>query len=123
MLFRSAALARFEAAFARHAAATVAPNVVILLVATPDVLEERVAFRMRRPPPQTDLFADVAPGSTALCQAPPETVAMLVRLQERLAGRLRGPSGNGVPKATVVIDSGDLGQATLEAIAAVEAMA
>jgi 2-amino-4-hydroxy-6-hydroxymethyldihydropteridine diphosphokinase len=118
-----ASLARFETAFARHAAATVAPNVVILLLAAPDVLEERFAFRMRRPPPQTDLFADVEPGSTTLCQAPPESVARLVGLQERLARRLRGPSGNGVPKATVVIDSGDLGQATLEAIAAVEAMA
>jgi len=48
---------------------------------------------------------------------------MLVRLQERLAHRLRFPAGNGGPKATVVIDSGDLGQAALEAIAAVEAMA
>jgi hypothetical protein len=47
---------------------------------------------------------------------------MLLRLQERLAHRLRSPAGGG-PKATVVIDSGDLGQAALEAIAAVEAMA
>lgn len=117
------ALARFETAFARHAATTVAPNVVILLLASPDVLEERVAFRARRPPPQTDIFADVAPATTSTCQAAPDSVAMLVRLQERLARRLRGPGGHGVPKATVVIDSGDLGQAALEAIAAVEAMA
>jgi 2-amino-4-hydroxy-6-hydroxymethyldihydropteridine diphosphokinase len=118
----AAALARFDAAFARHAATTVAPNVVILLLAAADVLEERIAFRARRPPPQTDLFADVAPSPTTTCQAPPDSVAMLLRLQERLAHRLRSPAGGG-PKATVVIDSGDLGQATLEAIAAVEAMA
>jgi hypothetical protein len=118
----TAALARFDAAFARHAATTVAPNVVILLLAAADVLEERIAFRARRPPPQTDLFADVAPSPTTTCQAPPDSVAMLLRLQERLAHRLRSPAGGG-PKATVVIDSGDLGQATLEAIAAVEAMA
>ena len=119
----AAALARFDAAFARHAAATVTPNVVILLLAAADVLEERIAFRARRPPPQTDLFAEVAPSPATTCQAAPASVAMLVRLQERLAHRLRTPAGNSAPKATVVIDSGDLGQAALEAIAAVEAMA
>jgi len=63
----AAVFARFDAAFARHAAATVTPNVVILLIAAAEVLEERIAFRARRPPPQTDLFADVAPSPATTC--------------------------------------------------------
>lgn len=119
----AAARGRFAAAFSRHAAATVVPNVVVLLMVQPDVLEERIAFRSKRPLPQTDIFAEVAP--TAVCPTSAESVRLLMRLQDRLACRLRtvGTATAAGPRATVVIDAGDLGQAVLDAVAVVEAMA
>jgi len=122
-LLPAAARATFADHFSRHAATTVAPHVVVLLLVQPDVLEERIAFRARRPPPQSDIFAAVTP--TAVCPSTQESVRLLMRLQDRLACRLRtaDPACGTRPKATVVIDGGDLGQAALDAVAAVEAMA
>jgi 2-amino-4-hydroxy-6-hydroxymethyldihydropteridine diphosphokinase len=119
------ALDRFQEAFTRHEAATVAPNVVILLISRPDVLEERIAFRNRQPPPRTDLFADVGPASAVTCHVSPTAVQSLMQLQERLVERLHLPHGErrAAPRATIAIDASDLGQAANEAVAAVEAMA
>jgi 2-amino-4-hydroxy-6-hydroxymethyldihydropteridine diphosphokinase len=126
----AAARDRFYDAFARTAPATVAPHVVILLSARPEDLEERIAFRSRQPPPQSDIFADVSPSPTtasaaAVCNAPQESVRLLMQLQKRLACRLRTPAGgHGIqPRAVVEIDAGDLGRAALDAVSAVEAMA
>ncbi|NDC63205.1 MAG: 2-amino-4-hydroxy-6-hydroxymethyldihydropteridine diphosphokinase [Planctomycetia bacterium] len=116
---------RFEAEFQQAAAGTVAPHVVVLLHVPPEVLEERVAFRSRRAVPATDLFADL-PAATA-CASPRQSVAPLVRLQERLVCRLqRRPEASlaaAPPRAVVQIDASDLVRATEEAVAAVEAMA
>jgi 2-amino-4-hydroxy-6-hydroxymethyldihydropteridine diphosphokinase len=110
--------ARLEADLARAAAVVPAPQVAILLVATADALEERITFRGRQSAPHTDLFADLA-ATTATLAPPPASAAALVELQERLVRRLRGPRA---PKAVVAIDADDLGRATAEATAAVEAM-
>lgn len=115
---------RFENSFDRVAAATVVPHVVILLVTSPAVLEERIAFRNRHAGLQTDVFADLNLGPDAY-----HDVAALVRLQERLVCRLRSSQRLSTektrlrPKAVVMIDSSDIGQAALNAVAAVEAMA
>jgi hypothetical protein len=133
----AAACERFHEAFTRKAAATVAPHVVILLLAQPDDLGERIAFRSRRPPPQSDVFSELSPpaadyspatasaSAAAVCSGPEESVRLLMQLQKRLVCRLRTPSGNPFlrPKAVIEIDAGDLGQAALDAVAAVEAMA
>lgn len=119
----AASRAAFAALFSTHAATTVAPHVVVLLHVQPEVLEERIAFRARRPAPHSDIFAALTP--TAVCPSTQESVRLLMRLQDRLACRLRtaDPACGTRPKATVVIDGGDLGQAALDAVAAVEAMA
>ena len=91
---------------------------------SPAVLEERIAFRNRHAGLQTDVFADLNLGPDAY-----HDVAALVRLQERLVCRLRSSQRLSTektrlrPKAVVMIDSSDIGQAALNAVAAVEAMA
>jgi 2-amino-4-hydroxy-6-hydroxymethyldihydropteridine diphosphokinase len=114
--------ARLEADVARASAAVPALQVAILLVATADVLEERIAFRGRPAAPHTDLFADLAASTATL--PPPASAATLVRLQERLVQRLRpaGAGGPPGPKAVITIDAADLARAADEAAAAVEAM-
>ena len=117
---------RIAAAFSRAEQGTAAPHVAILLLADPDVLEERLAFRQRRPAPQTDVFADLASSGTALVDAPPAaTVAALVTLQEKLRRHLGRPKTDAArrPQAVVTVEANDLGQAITEAVAAVEAMA
>ena len=120
---------RARRSFARLARGAVAPNVAILLVAEATVLEERLAFRSRTPPPQTDMFGDLAGTATAVADAPVAgsagAVAALVALQERLRRLLLSTGGpaDGRPKSVVVIRADDLGEAVGEAIAAVEAMA
>jgi len=116
-----------DRAFRRLAAGTVTPHVAILLVADAAVLEERLAFRSRRPPPLTDMFSDLAGAATAVADAPPPTggVGPLVALQERLRRRLLEPGRDAAdrPRAVVVVSADDLGAALAEAVAAVEAMA
>ena len=120
---------RLRSEFAKLAATSVAPTVAILLVASPEALEERITFRSRRPPPQSDIFADLQTASTAVAGEAETDVAATVRgllhLQEKMVCRLRTPEGNARfgPKSVVVIPSDDLGQAALDAVAAVEAMA
>lgn len=117
-----------DATFARIAGNAVTPNVGILLVASAAELEERLAFRQRRPAPQTDTFADLSATTTALTEVTPAgtagTVRTLVSLQERLRRRLLSPRNDapGRPKSVVVVEADDLGQAMGEAVAAVEAM-
>jgi len=117
---------RIDAVFRRATHDTAAPHVAILLSADAGVLEERLAFRRRRPAPQTDMFADLAGCATAVVDAPPaDTVAALVALQEKLRRRLLHPAAGATsrPKAVVAVEADDLGQAIAEAVAAVEAMA
>jgi len=81
---------------------TIAPNVAILLLATSESLLRHTAHS------QT-------------------SVATLLACQERLVDRLRGGgrsdcSTAAAPKAVVAIAAADLRQATLEGIAAVEAL-
>ena len=117
---------RIAAAFDRAEHGTAAPHVAILLLADPGVLEERLAFRRRRPEPQTDMFADLASSATAVADAPPSaTVAALVTLQDKLRECLLRPPADAArrPKAVVAVEADDLGQAIDEAVAAVEAMA
>jgi 2-amino-4-hydroxy-6-hydroxymethyldihydropteridine diphosphokinase len=116
-------LGRFETFFARMAADTVPPHVVILLVASPDVLEERIAQRARQSA-DTALVGAGRQSATAVCVTMDETVARLLRLQERIVSELRSPktSGAGGPRAVVTIAAGDFDQAVQEAVAVVEAM-
>jgi len=113
---------RFDEGFAPLAAAAVVPHAIILLVVEADTLAERMTFQSRRAA-QTDVFSDVGVMRGA-CVVPAAAVAPLVRLQERLACRLRNPGGRfaPAPRAVVTIGADDLSRATDEAIAAVEAM-
>lgn len=117
------ALEHFEAECDRVAARTTAPQVAILLTVAPAVLEERLAFRTRRAAAHTDVFADLSAAAT-LCDSPASSARPLLRLQERLVSRLRSPETRlpRAPKAVISLDSGDLVQASADAIAAVEAM-
>ena len=126
--------ARFEPVFDRVAGQTVPPHVAILLVAAPEVLEERMAFRVGRAMDSTDVFADLLPAAAvAPGQRPPDRAEMarsverLLKLQDRIVAALSHRSGRGSdaagPRAVVTIAAGDLGQAVQEAVAAVEAMA
>ena len=110
------------------------PHVAILLVAAPEVLEERMAFRVGRAMDSTDVFADLLPAAAvAPGQRPPDRAEMarsverLLKLQDRIVAALSHRSGRGSdaagPRAVVTIAAGDLGQAVQEAVAAVEAMA
>jgi 2-amino-4-hydroxy-6-hydroxymethyldihydropteridine diphosphokinase len=125
----------FDSWFAAVAATTVPPQVAILLVASPDVLEERVAFRSRQAAGHTDVFADlrvaaddrdhdVAAGTT-MCRDVSKTASRLLRLQDRFVTALRGRNAAVAlrPAAVVTISADDLGQAVQEAVAAIEAMA
>jgi hypothetical protein len=98
-----------------------APQVAILLVAQAAVLEERNAARGRQAVGGLPFVDPMA--ATATLSLPLPT-AVLVQLQERIVRRLRGSGTRSMlaPKAVVVVDAGDLGRATEEAIAAVEAM-
>ncbi len=115
---------RFDNDFLQIASGTVVPHVVILLVVTPEVLLERIAFRAGQSGPHTDYFSDLLPAGAVAGVSSADTVTSLMRLQSRLISRLRQPGqGIGHPKAAVVLDASDLGQATLDAVAAVEALA
>jgi 2-amino-4-hydroxy-6-hydroxymethyldihydropteridine diphosphokinase len=132
-------LRTFESFFARVAAETVSPHVAILLVASPDALEERVAFGARqtavpasdvlsvlagRPLEPAGASAFIRQPDMAVCSAADESVARLLRLQERMITAIRCPGPNAArPRAVVTIAAEDLGQAVQEAVAAVEAMA
>lgn len=115
--------------YERLARTTTPPNVAILLLADAATLEERLAYRQRRPAPQTDMFADLATAATAVADRPAAasgmTVATLLAMQARLERRLLGAGEvpDDRPPAVVAVRADDLGQAMGEAIAAVEAMA
>jgi 2-amino-4-hydroxy-6-hydroxymethyldihydropteridine diphosphokinase len=117
-------LASFERHFARTAAETVSPHVAILLVASPDVLEERIDSRERRSTSRAAIGAGRR-SSTTVSEATNDSVARLLRLQERIITAIRSPetAAAGVPRAVVTIAAGDLDQAVQEAVAVVEAMA
>ena len=106
-----AALAAFADVVRSLSEGAVVPNVVILLTADADVLEERLAGR------------DAGSGGAAVC-ATPAAVATALDLQERLVRELRSPGGRSerAPRAVVTVDARDLGRAAAEATAAVEAM-
>lgn len=114
---------RFRAEADTVVAGCVAPQVAIALVVDQASLEERIAFRARRSRDHTNVFADLAPAAV-VCDRPAESVAELLRLQDRLLRRLRsaGDRGPRLPKAVITVQSGDLCRAAAEATAAVEAM-
>jgi hypothetical protein len=117
-------LGGFESHFARMAAQTVPPHVAILLVASPDLLEAKIAVRDQ----QSAEPAGVGTGrraGRAVCAATDETVFRLLRLQERIASEIRSPETSAAagPRAVVTIAAGDFDQAVQEAVAVVEAMA
>ena len=106
----TATLATFTDEVRALAAGTVVPNVVILLTADADVLEERRAGR------------GGAAGGAAVCAAD-ASVAAALDVQERLVGVLRGSArGPRTPRAVVAVDARDPARAVAEAVAAVEAM-
>jgi 2-amino-4-hydroxy-6-hydroxymethyldihydropteridine diphosphokinase len=117
-------LAQFEAEIDAVSRTTIQPHVAILLVADAATLEERVAFSCRQADRWSNVFADLTRSGAAVCAAPAAAVAALVRMQERLVDRLRSREGRSprAPKAVVVVPADDLGRATAEATAAVEAM-
>jgi hypothetical protein len=106
------------------AARTVAPQVAIVLSASAEAIEERIAFRGRQAQPSTNVFADLTPAAAAVCDSPADTVGGLLRLQRRLIERLTCPAQRpaGAPKAVVLIEADDLARAAADATAAVEAM-
>jgi 2-amino-4-hydroxy-6-hydroxymethyldihydropteridine diphosphokinase len=118
-------LERFNSFFKGVAATTVSPQVAILLVASPEVLEERIACRARDDVDHNALGASGRQSGTAICADPDDSVARLLRLQNRITTTLRcqDPAYPMMPRAVVTIDAGDLGRAVQEAVAAVEAMA
>ena len=118
----AAAAAEVSAAVDRALAGCVVPQVVILLNASADALAERMAFVRRHAARDTDLFSELAPA--AVREPPTGGIGMLLRMQERLERRLLGPMERGpqAPLAVVPVMADDLGRATAEAVAAVEAM-
>ena len=114
----------FEAECDRATERTIAPHVAIMLVAGAEMLEERMAFCAREGSRASDVFADLAPAAAAVCESTADSVAHLLRLQDRLVRRLRCPDERRprTPKAVVLVDAADLTQAVAEATAAVEAM-
>lgn len=140
------ALGNFQSFFRRLAADTVQPEVAILLIAPPDVLEEWVYRRTRQADdtgdsgslskdpsvsgsfssgsssqPSAEAVAGPA-AAAAVCVSVDESVGRLLRLQDKIAAALRCPDA-GRPRAVVTIAAGDQSQAVQEAVAAVEAMA
>ena len=115
--------ARLDAALDRVARHVPVPHVAILLVASADVLEERLAMRPRRAGRLGDPGSELHPATATLCGAP-STGAALVDFQDRLVRRLRGPGPRGrlTPRAVVTVDATDMERALAEATAAVEAM-
>jgi len=115
----------FMAGFEEVAADAVPPHVAIFLQVGEPELRERIAFR-RRAAAHSDVFADLEVSGSFSAGEPAEDdlVAYLLRVQERLERRLRCPSDRcpRAPKAVIAINAKDLGQATADATAAVEAM-
>jgi len=127
-------LGRFETFFAQVAADTVPPHVVILLVASPAMLEERIAKRERqsvgsaviggRPRTSAGAATSIRHSGMAMYAAADDPVDRLLRLQQRIAAELRSPESNaaGGPRAVVTIAAGGFAQVVQEAVAVVEAM-
>jgi len=116
-------LARFESFFAEMTADTVPPHVAILLLASPDVLEEKIALRDRQSADRGAVGVGSHAGMAA-CATMDEAVARLLRLQDRIVAELRSPeaNGGGGPRAVVTIAAGDFDKTVQEAVAVVEAM-
>ena len=127
-------LERFETFFTQMAADTVPPHVAILLVASPAMLEERIAMRERksagspliggRPRTSAAAATSIRHSGMAMCAAADDPVDRLLRLQQRIAAELRSPEINAAdrPRAVVTIAAVDFAQAVQEAVAVVEAM-
>ena len=121
------AFQRFEARFARAAADTVAPHVLLLLRVSAAAIEERLAFRARRGSIASDVFAGLeAVGATAATgdEGSGLDVPRLLAMQQRLATAACSPgdSLDPGPRAVVTIATDDLAAAIDEGVAAVEAM-
>jgi len=122
------AFRRFEARFARAAAGTVAPHVVLLLRVSAAAVEERLAFRARSTraggsAAGSDVFAGLE--AAAATAAIGDEVPRLLAMQRRLAAAVCSPGDplDPGPRAVVTIAADDLAAAIDEGVAAVEAMA
>jgi 2-amino-4-hydroxy-6-hydroxymethyldihydropteridine diphosphokinase len=115
-------LGGFESHFARMAAQTVPPHVAILLVASPELLEAKIAVRDRQP---AEPVGAGRRAGRAVCAATDARVVRLLRLQERIASEIRSSESSAAagPRAVVTIAAGNFDQAVQEAVAVVEAMA
>jgi 2-amino-4-hydroxy-6-hydroxymethyldihydropteridine diphosphokinase len=127
---RPASWSGFDASFVEAAAGSVAPHVAIFLELSGPALRNRLDDR-RRAAGSSDRLADLdafvfARGGSAgeERRSDADTVARLMRLQDRLGRRLRCPAERCPrgPKAVISIPADDLGRAAAEATAAVEAM-
>jgi 2-amino-4-hydroxy-6-hydroxymethyldihydropteridine diphosphokinase len=107
------------------AVAPAPPEVVILLVAEPTILEQRLA---RGGMHAANRLGAPGMGATAVVDAPSasalRSAADLAALQNELRERLLSPAlaVTRRPKAVVVVEANDLERAIAEAVAAVEAM-
>jgi 2-amino-4-hydroxy-6-hydroxymethyldihydropteridine diphosphokinase len=110
----------FAAATDRCLARAAIPQVAVLLVVSPEVLAERIAFRSTAASASTDVFADLDPAGS--CDRVRYTLDGLLRLQDMLIGATCGGSIRTGPRAVVRINADDLGRSTLEAVAAIEAL-
>lgn len=117
------AFGRFEARFARAAADTVPPHVVLLLRVSAEAIEERLAFRARRSAAASDVFAGI--GTAGATAAAADELTRLLAMQQRLANAACSPGDplDPGPRAVVTIATDDLAAAIDEGVAAVEAMA
>lgn len=116
-----AASQRFKAVFERVVEDTVCPHVVLFLEVRPQTIVERLAYRAHAAG-RSDVFADLV---TRDGERETNTlVEQLINLQEQLRGSLlRGEGCCPRPKAVIRLNADDLGQAALDAAAAVEAIA
>lgn len=114
----------------KQLAAAAAPQVLIVLRVSAEAMEERVRFCRGPFAGGSDIFADLE-----ACLRSPSTpdneddvwVQRMLAAQDQLLATLASgehvPSWLPLPKGVVRIDADDLGEATYQALAAVEAMA
>jgi len=107
-----------EPALNRLAKQTVPPHVVLFLEISRSVLEERLRYRSQGQR-RSDLFDDLA--GTASASAATTAVDTLLAFQNDLRAGVYGEASAVRPKAVIRLNADDLGQAAIEAVAAIEA--
>ena len=112
---------RFQSAFQQIVRDTVCPHVVLFLEVSQQTIVDRLAYRAHAAG-RSDVFADlVAPHGS---EKNDMIVKPLIELQQELrANLLREDGCCSRPKAVIRLAADDLGQAALDAAAAIEAIA